>query len=135
MDPCRFDALAKHLARVPQSRRAALRRLGGAGLGAAAAGLLGRGRGQAQDATTAAATPAAPGEMTEFLYIQSHNAGTMRPKEGEAGVYELVLTGGTGHTTYFADRPQRQTGIAPTEPGTAPSASPWAGSRRSPTFM
>ncbi len=115
MDSRRFDALAKHLARVPQSRRAAVRRVGLAGLGAAAGGLLGRERGQAQDATPAAATPAAPGETTEFLYIQSHNAGTMRPKEGEAGVYELVLTGGTGHTTYFADRPQRQTGIAPTE--------------------
>ncbi|MBA3413976.1 MAG: hypothetical protein H0U10_01965 [Chloroflexia bacterium] len=66
MDSRRFDALAKNLARVPQSRRAALRRIGGAGLGAATAGLFGRGRTRAQDATPAA-TPAASGELTEFL--------------------------------------------------------------------
>ena len=114
MDSRRFDALAKNLARVPQSRRAAVRRLGGAGLGAAA-GLFGRARGRAQDATPGAATPAASGVLTEFLYIQSFASGTMLPKEGEAGVYELVLSGGTGHTSYFADRPERQVGIAPTD--------------------
>ena len=47
MDSRRFDALAKNLARVPQSRRTALRRVGVAGLGAAAAGLFGRAHGQA----------------------------------------------------------------------------------------
>jgi hypothetical protein len=113
MDPRRFDALAKRLAAAPQSRRAALRRLGGGGL-AAALGAVGLGRARAQDASPAAGTPAA-GALTEFLYIQTFASGALLPKEGEAGVYELVLAGGTGHTTYFADRPERQTGIAPTE--------------------
>ena len=108
MDPRRFDALAKTLARSPQSRRAALRRLGGGAL-AAAMGTVGLGRARAQDATPAA------GPAVEFLYVQSFAGGTFLPKPGEAGVYELTLTGGTGHTVYFADRPERQVGIAPTE--------------------
>ncbi|MDQ3694564.1 MAG: hypothetical protein M3464_13205 [Chloroflexota bacterium] len=113
MDSRRFDALAKTLGAAPQSRRTALRRLTG-GLGAAlgAAVLLPR-RGRTQDATPAA-SPAA-GTLTEFLYIQSFASGTLRPKEGEDGVHELVLLGGTGQTLYFADRPERQVGGAPTE--------------------
>ena len=105
MDSHRFDALARSLARVPESRRTAVRRLGAGGLAAAAAGLFARTHGQAlalaQDAPPAAA-PAAPGAVTEFLYIQSHNAGTTLPKEGEAGLYELVITGGTSRMTRSA---------------------------------
>ena len=112
MDSRRFDALAKALAAPEQSRRAALRRLGVASL-AAVLGAAGLGRARAQDATPAA-SPMTGGAVTEFLYVQSFAGGTFRPKPGEAGVYELTLTGGTGHTVYFADRPERQVGIVPT---------------------
>jgi hypothetical protein len=113
MDPTRFDALARTVARAPRSRRAALRGVGTLGLGAALGGVFGR-RAAAQEATPPA-TPAGSGELIEFLYIQTHDAGTLLPKSGQEGIYELHLTGGTGHTTYFADRPGRQVGIAPTE--------------------
>jgi hypothetical protein len=71
------------------------------------------GRSLAQQATPAA-SPAAATTLTEFLYIQSFASGTLEPAEDEAGVYELVLRGGTGQTAYFADRPERQVGVAPT---------------------
>jgi hypothetical protein len=112
MDPRRFDTLARMIAADPQSRRNALRRLAG-GLAALLGGIgLAPGRSLAQQGTPAA-SPAA-GMLTEFLYIQSFASGTLVPKEGEAGVYDLVLRGGTGQTTYFADRPERQVGVAPT---------------------
>ena len=113
MDSRRFDALARTVAAVPQTRRTALRRFtGGVGAVLAGTGLLTR-SGRAQGATPAA-SPAAESVLTEFLYIQSFASGTFTPKEGEADVYELVLHGSTGHTVYFADRPERQTGIADT---------------------
>jgi hypothetical protein len=116
MDPRRFDAIARTRATAPQSRRTALRRVSG-GL-AALAGAVGLSstRVRAQEAATpGAGTPAAGAAVTEFLYIQSFGSGTLAPKEGESGVYELTLRGGTGQTAYFADRPERQVGIAPTE--------------------
>lgn len=114
MHPRRFDALTRTLAVHPQSRRTALHRLcggvaallGGAGLSPA--------RTLAQDATPAAGTPAARATLTEFLYIQSFAAGTLLPTAGESGSYMLTLHGGSGQTAYFADRPERQVGVAPT---------------------
>lgn len=113
MDPRRFDALARTIATTSQSRRTAIRRLSGglaAALGAVRLSPIGT---QAQGATPAA-SPAAAGALTEFLYIQSFASGALRPQQGENGTYELVLRGGTGQTTYFADRPERQIGVAPT---------------------
>jgi hypothetical protein len=114
MDSRRFDALAKSLAAAPQSRRSALRRLSaGAAALVAGAGIV-SGRARAQEATPAAGTPAASATLTEFLYIQNFASGTLLPKEGESGVYVLTLRGGSGQTAYFADRPERQVGVAPT---------------------
>lgn len=115
MDSRRFDALTKTLARVPQSRRSAVRKLAAAGLGGVGGGLFGRVPAKAQETSPVAGTPMATGETIEFLYIQTFTHGTMVPKEGEEGVYLLELMGGSGHVTYFADRPRRETGIAPTE--------------------
>ena len=113
MDSRRFDNFARTVAASPQTRRTALRRLTG-GLGAALAtvGLVAPRATQAQEATPAA-SPAAAGAHTEFLYIQTFTSGTFTPKEDDPGVYSLVLLGGTDHMTYFADRPERQVGIAP----------------------
>ena len=84
MDPRRFDDLAKHLSRAPQSRRAAVRRLASAGFAAALGGVgLAPARTRAQEASPASGTPSA-GTLTEFLYIQTHTAGTLLPKAGEA---------------------------------------------------
>ena len=113
MDAVRFDRLARACARR-LSRRAALRRAG-AGLVVAAAGAGGLRRSRAaQDATPLAGTPVVGGAGGEFLFVQSFAGGTYRPKAGEAGVYELTLTGGTGQTVYFADRPGRDAGTVPT---------------------
>jgi hypothetical protein len=112
MDPGHFDALARIVAAGPHSRRSALRRLS-AGL-AALLGASGFGPTQAvAQPATPAASPAA-GSPIEFLYIQSFGSGTLLPKEGADRVYELVLHGGTDQTVYFADRPERQVGVAPT---------------------
>lgn len=114
MDSRRFDSFTKMIAAMPQTRRTAFRRLtGGVGLALGAVGLsptLSR----AQSATPAAASPPAGSVLTEFLYIQSFAHGTLTPTEDEAGVYELELHGGTDQTVYFADRPERQVGVAPT---------------------
>ena len=104
MESSRFDALAKALA-GRRSRRAALRG-GGAGL---ALGALGRTRVQAQEAT-----PVAGGDE-ELLFVQTFAAGTWTPKAGDATVFELALTGSSGHTIYFANRPARDVGSIPTE--------------------
>ena len=114
MDAQRFDALAKAVAGSPHSRRSALRRLGGGALAAVLGVTSLRPARAAQDATPAAGTPAAGGAVTEFLYVQSFASGTFRLKPGEADVYELTLSGGTGQTAWFADRPERQAGVAPT---------------------
>jgi hypothetical protein len=114
MDPRRFDALARIVAVRPHSRRGALLRFT-ASVGALLAGAgLGRAPSRAQQSTPVA-SPAASEMLTEFLYIQSFSSGTLRPIEGADGVFKLVLSGGTGQTVYFADRPERQVGVAPTE--------------------
>lgn len=107
MDPRHFDTLARIIAASPRSRRSVLLRLS-AGLGAVLGGLA-PARSLAQ-----AASPVADGMPIEFLYIQSFDSGTLLPKDGADGVYELVLRGGTDQTVYFADRPERQVGVAPT---------------------
>lgn len=114
MDSRRFDAFTRTIAAMPQTRRTAFRRLtGGVGVALGAVGLSPT-RSRAQSATPASASPPAGAVLTEFLYIQSFAHGTLTPKDDQAGVYELELHGGTDQTVYFADRPQRQVGVAPT---------------------
>jgi hypothetical protein len=123
MDPARFDRLSKLFA-TRRNRRQALA-AGGAGL--AAAGLLTSIRPtSAQDATPAATPapfpsdphPSADSANThpEYLFVQPFDAGTWAPKPGEEGTYLLTLTGVAENTTYFSDRPERITGLAPTQP-------------------
>jgi hypothetical protein len=96
----RFPRLIAH-----GSRRAALR--AGAGGLAAVLGAADLRRAVAQGATPAADQP------VEYLFIQSFASGTLTPKE-VSDSYELTLLGGTGQTIYFADRPNREVGAAPT---------------------
>lgn len=123
MGPARFDRLSSAFA-LRRSRRQALA-AGGAGL--AATGLLtGIRATAAQDATPAALPAAFPSDphpsadsaMThpEYLFVQPFDAGTWAPKPGEEGVYLLTLTGAAENTTFFSDRPERITGLAPTQP-------------------
>jgi hypothetical protein len=100
-----------HDSRFPQwiarsSRRNALR--AGAGGLAAALAAADRGRAARQEATPAA------GEPVAYLFIQSFASGTFTPKEEASDSDELTLVGGTGHTIYFADRPNRDVGAVPT---------------------
>jgi len=111
MDPRRFDTLARIAAASPHSRRRALLRFSGGLAALLAGGLPARSLAQAG---TPGASPAANETPIEFLYIQNFDSGTLLPKEGGEGVYELVLRGGTDQTVYFADRPERQVGVAPT---------------------
>lgn len=61
------------------------------------------------------ASPAAtePGFGQEFLFVQVADGGTWAPKSGENGVYTLALTGASGQTVYFSDRPDRVVGTVP----------------------
>lgn len=122
MDPARFDRLSKLFA-TRRTRRQALAS-GGAGL--AATGLMASSRFAAAQDATPAATPVFPSDphpsadsaMThpEFLFVQPFDAGTWAPKAGEEGTFVLTLTGVAEDTTYFSDRPERITGLAPTQP-------------------
>lgn len=123
MDPARFDRLSKLFA-TRRSRRQALV-AGGTGL--AATGLLGGIRPAAAQDATPAATPApfpsdphpsADSAFThpEYLFVQPFDAGTWAPKPGQEGTFILTLTGAAANTTYFSDRPERDAGLAPTQP-------------------
>ena len=111
MDGRRFDTLVATLARRT-SRRSTLR-AGTAALAAAALGRTGH-RVAAQEATPAPAT--AGTARTEFLFVQSFEAGTFAPKDdGETEAYTLTLEHGLGQTVYFSDRPNRIVGTIPTQ--------------------
>lgn len=113
MDAKSFDHLTKAFAGRRLTRRAAV---SAAGLATGAAALTATAA-AAQDATptTAAATPAAAanGAKTEFLFVESFQRGTIAPKSGSSGTYELTLEHGLGHTLYFSDRPERIAGATP----------------------
>jgi hypothetical protein len=57
---------------------------------------------------------AAPAVKVEYLFVQSFRSGSMTPKAGEDGTFELTLDNGLGHTVYFSDRPERVVGTAAT---------------------
>jgi hypothetical protein len=109
MDATRFDQIARRLAGRGFSRRAALV-TGGGGVATALLGGAGlrRDHAVAQDATPVA------GEPTSFLFVQAFAAGTLVPAAGTNDRFTLTLTGGLGHTIYFADRPERAYGAVPT---------------------
>ena len=116
MDPIRFDRLSKRFA-TRHTRRQAL----ATGVGLAAAGLFTTRLTSAQDATPAATPvfpsdphPSADGVVThpEYLFVQPFDGGTWAPKAGEDGTFVLTLTGAAAQTTYFSDRPERDTGRA-----------------------
>ena len=123
MDPTRFDRLTKLFA-TRWTRRQALT-TGGVGLAATSLVSTGLVAATAQVATPVA-TPAFPADPhpsadtarthPEYLFVQPFDAGTWAPKPGAEGVYTLTLTGAAAHTTYFSDRPERDTGLAPTQP-------------------
>lgn len=120
MNPMRVDALSRLLAERRLSRRQAMQQ----GAGALAAGTFatsGLAHAAAQEATPAP-FPSDPhpgadttGTHPEFLFTQPFDAGAWEPKPGESGTYLLTLTGAAASTTYFSDRPERITGLAPTQ--------------------
>ena len=61
------------------------------------------------------ATPAVPEEPHRpvFLFVQLAEAGSWVPKPDAPGVYTLRLSGVSGQTLYFSDRPDRIFGTAP----------------------
>jgi hypothetical protein len=89
------------------SRRGALW-AGVAGL-AAVVGGAGPDRVAAREEAPSAAPP------TSYLFVQSFGAGTLAPATEQGGMDNLTLAGGVGWTVYFADRPERAAGVAPTE--------------------
>jgi hypothetical protein len=122
MESSTFDRLTRSFASRLSRRRALA--AGGAAL---SAGLLTADRvpTAAQEATPAATPGSFPGDPhpstdtarthPEFLFEQTFDAGTWAPKPGEDGTYTLTLTGAAANTTYFSDRPERITGLAPTQ--------------------
>jgi len=106
MDAHRFDRMTKAVA-AKVSRRDTLRATG-AGLAAAALSAVGGRASAAQEAT-----PATTEQDIPLLYVQVAQGGTWAPKEGEAGVYTLTLTGAAAQTVYFSDRPERVVGVLP----------------------
>jgi hypothetical protein len=126
MDPVRFDRWTKLLTTRWTRRRAIA--AGSAGIAATTLLATGRGPAIAQEATPSAspvATPAFPADPhpsadnvttdPEYLFVQPFDAGTWAPKAGADGVYLLTLTGVAADTTYFSDRPARDTGLAETQ--------------------
>lgn len=110
MNPSIFDRISIRLAERRFSRRQALA-AGGAGIAALSAPGLG-------SAATQGATPEpddspAYGKIP-YLFIQSYQAGSIAPSEDREGRYTVTLEHGTGQTIYFADRPLRDVGTAPT---------------------
>ena len=121
MQATRFDTVTKALALRRRSRRASLGQ-GGAGFAVAAlaaAGVPTAANAAAQEAE--ATVPEAEGadeechHLTESLFLQTFQGGTIEPAEGGEGRYTVTLAGGTGQTIYFSDRPDRVVGTNLTE--------------------
>ena len=120
MDTGRFDALSRSLS-SRLSRRTALL---ASGFGLAASLAAAPPRAGAQDAT-----PNPLAADATFLFVQTAaggtfaanpGAGTPAAVDGSAALgggadYLLTLTGHTGNTIYFSDRPERIFGEAPTQ--------------------
>lgn len=118
MNPNRFDHLSRMFARQVNRRLLIASGLGLAGSAAAA-------RASAQDGTPEATPVVDPNDPhpsaddslagTEFLFVQPFDSGNWESKDGEDGQFVLTLSGVDAHTIYFSDRPERITGLAPTQ--------------------
>jgi hypothetical protein len=108
MDRDRFDQRLRNFASRSLSRRAAI-----ATSVATVAAVATRST-SAQEATPAA-TPTGNGEKPTFLFVQLAEVGTWLPKPGEDGVFLLSLSGASGQTLFFSDRPDRIVGTVPTD--------------------
>jgi hypothetical protein len=108
MQGSRFDAFTRWTAQRI-TRRAAVTTTG-AGVAAVALGAAGLGsRVGAQEASPVTDQAA---EVT-LLFVQSGGATTLTPGDGD--IHTLTMTGVTGQTLYFSDRPARIAGTMPTE--------------------
>ena len=120
MDTGRFDTLSRSLP-FRLSRRSAIQ---ASGLGLAA-GLVAT---ASQRVVAQDATPDPSSDDATFLFVQSATSGSFvanpaagtptangTPVAGAGADYLLTLTGHTGHTVYFSDRPERIFGEAPTQ--------------------
>ncbi len=123
MDTRRFDTMSRSVLSRP-SRRSVIQ---ASGLGLAA-GLAATPFGTLRPAAAQDATPAPLSDDATFLFVQSATSGTFAanpatgtpaangtPVAGGGADYLLTLTGHTGSTVYFSDRPERIFGEAPTQ--------------------
>lgn len=94
------------------TRRSAIGAAGAAAASVAVAPLA-----RAQEATPVSATPVAgtAGDKLFFMFVQTAQAGSFMPKDGEEGVYQVTLEGADAQTIYFSDRPDRIVGNLPTD--------------------
>ena len=103
MDAERFDTLTRTIARRLSRRRAVA--TGGLGLTAALMSRL------APTVQAQSATPVTGGEI-EVLFVQTFGSATVDPGT-TSDTFTITLTGGTGQTVYFSDRPDRLAGTLP----------------------
>jgi hypothetical protein len=68
----------------------------------------------AQD-TTPVAPPSDFAMDASFLFVQLFAQGSWEPKPDEAGIWILTLSGTSGQTLYFSDRPERIVGTVPSQ--------------------
>ena len=124
MDARRFDVLSRSRS-LRLSRRSALQASGpglAAGLAATPLGII-----RPAAAQDDSATPDPLSDDATFLFVQSASSGTFAVNPGagtpaadsvtigDGADYLLTLTGHTGNTVYFSDRPERIFGEAPTQ--------------------
>jgi hypothetical protein len=120
MDTKSFDAVARFLADRKFTRRETLKQAGtGIAAGAvAAAGISTLSAAPKAAAATQSATPVAMADVkplnTSMLFVQSFQAGSVAPVDGDATKFTVSLESGLGQTIYFSDRPNRIVGAMPT---------------------
>jgi hypothetical protein len=111
MNASQFDTITRLFAVRRTTRRTAL----AAGASIVAAGLA---TAVAQDASPVPAhdgSPAPPDTVgVPFMFVQTFGAGSLAPKDGEAGVLILTADHLAGQTLYFSDRPERNVGMVST---------------------
>jgi hypothetical protein len=119
MQADRFDQFTQVLGST--SRRGAFKAIAGTLLGGLATVAFGR---QAGGTTALAKVPVVAGKSpgvpadkdTFYLFVQNADSGTFVANPAMPGIYTLTLTGVSGETIYFSDRPVRDAGRAPMQP-------------------
>jgi hypothetical protein len=115
----RFDRLTRTMGGT--SRRGALKAIGGTLVGGIATVALGR---HAGSATALARVPVVAGKMpgvpadknTFYMFVQNADSGSFVANPAMPGLYTLTLSGVSGESIYFSDRPVRDAGRAPMQP-------------------